>query len=76
MVLTVLYAGFAALTFSFANSVIEEHENDEREEAMESTRSKANSHFSGYDGYIGERFDVGRQTNGPSGFSGPSTTLG
>ena len=34
MFLTVLYAGFAALTFSFSHSIIEEHEADEREEAM------------------------------------------
>lgn len=72
MVLTVLYFGFAALSFSFANSVIEEHEYDEREEAMISTRSKVNPHFTGYDGYIGERFDVGRPR---SDFAAPGTTL-
>jgi hypothetical protein len=34
MFLTVLYAGFAALTFSFSHSIIEEHVTDEREEAL------------------------------------------
>jgi hypothetical protein len=75
MVLTVIYAGFAALTFAYSNCVIEEHIMDEREEAMMlSTRNKTVVHFNaGYDGYnnpgyIGERFDVGR--NG--GFVSPS----
>lgn len=59
MVLTLLYAGFAALTFSFAQGVIEEHEADELEPALSST-------IGGYDGYIGERFDVVRPSNGQS----------
>jgi len=71
MFLTVLYAGFAALTFAYANTVMAEHTMDEREEAMLSTRNKA-GHFNGYDGYIGERFDVGRPRNGPAGFVSPS----
>jgi hypothetical protein len=72
MVLTVLYFGFAALAFSFANNVIDEHEDDEREEALNSTRSKVHPRFTGYDGYIGERFDVGRPR---SDFASPGTTL-
>jgi hypothetical protein len=73
MVLTVLYAGFAALTFAYANGVIEEHTIDEREEAMISTRNKTVHFNAGYDGYIGERFDVGRPRNGgPAGFVSPS----
>jgi hypothetical protein len=70
MVLTILYAGFAALAFAYSNGVIEEQIMDEREEAMMlSTRSKTVGHFNaGYDGYIGERFDVGRG----AGFVSPS----
>jgi hypothetical protein len=72
--LTVLYAGFAALTFTFSSAVMEEHAHDAREQSMMSTRSKSGSHFNGYDGYIGERFDVGvgRTRNGPVGFVSPA----
>jgi hypothetical protein len=70
IVLTIIYAGFAALTLAYANVIIDEYTMDEREESMLSTRNKAGVHFnSGYDGYIGERFDVGR----PTGFVSPST---
>ena len=65
MVLTVLYAGFAALTFSFANGVIEEHLSDESENTVSTTRNSTTP-YNAYDGYIGERFDVGRPSNGPS----------
>ena len=89
MFLTVLYAGFAALTFSFSHSIIEEHEADEREEAAmmaaahhhhphhpHSNKLTYNPHpthhhtngftnSNGFDGYIGERFDVHRSTRGP-----------
>ena len=67
MFLTVIYAAFAALTFVYANGVMDEHAIDQREEAMLSTRNKV-GHFNGYDGYIGERFDinVGRSRNPPS----------
>ena len=78
MFLTVLYAGFAALTFAFSSSILEEHAADEREEAMLSTRNKT-GHFNGYDGYIGERlFDVGMPRNVPTGFvsaAPPESTL-
>jgi hypothetical protein len=78
MFLTVVYAGFAALTFAYANSIMDEHSFDEREEAMLSTRNKTGQYM-GYDGYIGERFDVGRPRNGPTGFgvspSAPDATL-
>ncbi|KAL3893527.1 MAG: hypothetical protein SGARI_008123, partial [Bacillariaceae sp.] len=41
MVLTILYAGFAALTFAYSNGVMDEYTLDEREEAMMlSTRNK------------------------------------
>ena len=68
MFLTVLYAGFAGLTFAFSKSVLEELLDDDREEM--SSRNKILSshnatHFVGghhlyNDGYIGERFDVRR----------------
>lgn len=62
MVLTVLYAGFAGLTFAFSRSVLDELDEDERLEALSSNRN-TNSHFTAgttYNGYIGERFDVRR----------------
>jgi len=77
MFLTVLYAGFAALTFSFSHSIIEEHAADEREEALAAsshqyhashklTPHHLNNFNNGYDGYIGERFDVHRSRVGPN----------
>ena len=78
MFLTVLYAGFAGLTFAFSKSVLEELLEDERHEnALASSRGKPNpTHFvGGYvsasDGYIGERFDV-RRSNGATGFVAPT----
>jgi hypothetical protein len=73
MFLTVLYAGFAGLTFAFSKSVLEELSEDEREESMTNTRNSKNpTHFvGGYDGYIGERFDV-RRSGGPTGFVAPT----
>ena len=77
MFLTVLYAGFAALTFSFSGSILEELADDEREEALNSTRGKQTSHFvGGYEGYIGDRFDVVRRPGGPNGFVAPTPTDG
>mmetsp|Transcript_5842 Transcript_5842/g.14570 ORF Transcript_5842/g.14570 Transcript_5842/m.14570 type:complete len:272 (+) Transcript_5842:105-920(+) len=80
MVLTVLYAGFAALTLAYATNIIEEHAADERDETimMTSTGNKSVHFNSGYDGYIGERFGVGQPRNGPAGFvskSPPESTL-
>ena len=74
MFLTVLYAGFAGLTFSYSKSVIDELLEDERDEAMKSSRSTKNpTHFvGGYDGYIGDRFDV-RRNQGTPGFVASST---
>ena len=75
MFLTVLYAGFAALTFTFSKTVLSEMECDEHEEALASTRNKSAAHFvGGYDGYIGERFDV--RPNGASGFVAPTRADG
>ena len=74
MFLTVLYASFAALTFAYSGSVMDEHAMDEREEQILSTREKGVGHFNGYGGYIGERFDVGRPRNGPTGYA-PEATL-
>jgi hypothetical protein len=70
MFLTVLYAGFAGLTFAFSKSVLEELLDDEQEEiARNKILSSHNNHhhpthFVGghyNDGYIGERFDVVRR---------------
>ena len=71
MFLTVIYAGFAALTYAYANTIMSEHAIDEREEAMLSTRNKA-GHFNAYNGYIGERFDVGIGRPGPASFVSPA----
>jgi len=73
MFLTVLYAGFAGLTYAFSTSVLEELVMDEKEEALASSRSKGSHFVSGYDGYIGERFGV-RPTAG--GFVAPQPTEG
>ncbi|MGK3733508.1 MAG: hypothetical protein ACI8RD_000151 [Bacillariaceae sp.] len=67
MVLTVLYAGFAALILTYATDIIDEHAIEERDDInnimMTSTNRKTNntvghtfnvnSHTTGYDGYIG-----------------------
>lgn len=76
MFLTVMYAGFAALTYAYSSSVIEEHALDEREDHLLSTREKGVGHFNGFhSGYIGDRFDVGRSKNQPTGFTTPQATL-
>lgn len=79
MVLTVLYAGFAGVTLAYANDVIEECANDERDDdaiMMTSTRNKTGHFNTAYDGYIGERFGVGRVRNGPFvSTTAPSSTL-
>jgi hypothetical protein len=65
MFLTVVYAGFAALTFAFSHSVLEENNADARVESYYDTRKISSNMFSS--GYIGERFDVRPQ----SGFVAP-----
>lgn len=73
--LTVLYAGFAGLTFTFSKAVLGEMTADFHEDGLSSTRSKKTSHFvGGYDGYIGERFDV--RPNSTSGFVAPQPSEG
>jgi hypothetical protein len=75
MFLTILYAGFAALSFVFSTAVLEELAIDEQAEAMTGSQRKATNHFvGGYDGYIGERFDVRR--NGASTFAAPQISDG
>lgn len=82
MFLTVLYAGFAGLTFAFSKSVWEELLMEEREETAGAMRKPSNitnnaahhQFVGGYnDGYIGERFDVRRPNNnvGGVGFVAP-----
>lgn len=81
MFLTVLYAGFAGLTFAFSKSVLKELEEDERDDGQQMYHNMLQNHHHhhhhhknnlmqhfgavsvnnnnvGYDGYIGERFDV------------------
>ena len=68
MFLTVLYAGFAGLTFAFSKSLLEELLIDDREEMSNRNKTLSShntTHFVGghhhfNDGYIGERFDVRR----------------
>jgi len=71
MVLTILYAGFAAVTLAYANDVIDECASDGRDEddiMLTSTRNKAGHYNTAYDGYIGDRFGVGRSRGGPGSF--------
>jgi hypothetical protein len=82
MFLTVLYAGFAGLTFAFSKSVLEELIDDDREEMsrnkiISSHNNHHSTHFVGghhfNDGYIGERFDVRRPNPVGGGFAAPTT---
>lgn len=64
MFLTVIYAAFAALTYTYSKEVLEEMAEDEKHE-LQMTSPRTNTQFvGGYDGYIGERFDVRRSTSG------------
>jgi hypothetical protein len=79
MFLTVLYAGFAGLTFAFSKSVLEELLVDDREEMSRNKILSSSNHPTHYvgghhynDGYIGERFDVRRQPTVGGGFSAPT----
>jgi hypothetical protein len=75
MFLTILYGGFAALTFVFSPSVLEELALDEHADSMTKDQRKSTNHFvGGYDGYIGERFDVRR--NSAATFVSPQVTDG
>ena len=68
MFLTVMYAGFAALTFSYSHSILEEHSAEERQETFAGHLHHNTPHHFGsttVNGYIGERFDVHRSTRGP-----------
>ena len=62
MFLTVLYAGFAALVFTFSNSVLEENQVDADDDAQHQQPH-------GYSGYIDDRFDV--RPSGKNGFVAP-----
>lgn len=74
MVLTVLYAGFAGLTLAYATDVIDEHTVDERDEAIMMTSMRNKTYTAGFDGYIGERFGVERQRNGPGSYVSTTPT--
>ena len=71
MFLTAIYAAFAAMTYNYSAQVLEEMLEDEKIELqMTSPRPTTQAFVGGYDGYIGERFDVRRTT---SGFVAPQT---
>lgn len=66
--------GFAALTFTFRQSLLNELEEEERADAFSQSRTTTNNHFTAgttyNNGYIGERFDV-RRGGTTSGFVSP-----
>lgn len=76
MVLTVLYAGFAALTLTYATDVIDEHSIDERDDMatnimMTSTKVGHFNAHTGYDGYIGgDAINHNRNVVGYDGYIG------
>jgi hypothetical protein len=51
MFLTVLYGGFAATAYAFANDVLTENE-------VDLTNHRQHQSHNGYSGYIDNRFDV------------------
>lgn len=59
MFLTLMYAGFATLTFVLSSSVLKEMDKDERTDLHAQTGTVYHNN-----GYIGERFDVRRPTTG------------
>lgn len=75
MFLTVMYAGFAGLTFAYSKSVMEELDEDERTTDFGHRPSQITSshhHPFGYNnGYIGERFDIRRNAPGGGFVSAP-----
>jgi len=60
MFLTILYAGFAALVFTYSNDLIRENEEDERQEALQPSER----HNDDMNGYIGNKFTVQGGTGG------------
>lgn len=70
MFLTVIYAAFAALTYTYSKAVLEEMQEDDKHELQMITPRQNTQFVGGYDGYIGERFDVRRAS---SGFVAPQT---
>ena len=102
LVLTVLYFGFAALTFAFSKAVLSEMADDDEcgghgrmddnttthrrfddhrggsTRSALTTKNASHSHFvTGYDGYIGERFDVvgGGMRPAGAGFVAPTPAV-
>ena len=55
MFLTILYAGFSALVFTYSNDLIRENEEDERREALKPS-DEENTNI--VEGYIGNKFTV------------------
>lgn len=56
MFLTILYAGFAALVFTYSGNVIEENEEDLRLEGLKPSDDESNA-----EGYIGSKFTIDTQ---------------
>lgn len=55
MFLTILYAGFSALVFTYSNDLIRENEEDERREALKPSDEEETNIV---EGYIGNKFTV------------------
>lgn len=66
MFLTVLYAGFAAMTYAFSQSVLIENENTPQEYDDQARHTN-----SAYSGYIDNRFDVQLTSGTKTGFVAP-----
>ncbi len=78
MFLTIIYMGFAALTFTFRQSLLNELEEEEKMDAYSQSRVTSNHFTAGTtynNGYIGERFDV-RRGGATSGFVSPKAPEG
>lgn len=72
MFLTILYFGFAALTFAYSNKIIKENEIDLRDNGDGQVR---NHHQTSFTGFIDNRFDV-RSSNGKqNGYVVPQETV-
>lgn len=73
-----MYMSFAALTFSFRQSILNELDEEERLDAISQSRASTNHFTAGTmynNGYIGERFDV-RRGGTATGFVSPKPPEG
>lgn len=65
MFLTVLYAGFAGLSFAFSKSVLEELNNDERDEILLRNNTKSTNLLSSHHHPFGGHNSIGTNTGHP-----------